>query len=161
MDGRLNLNIFYRHIIKHIRNWGDMINRRVLIVLIIIVLALFLALSINNISIMPTVDDSIDANNSTEAIDNQKSNLSLVASDVNMTKGEDVNYTVQVVDGEGNPLHLEGEKVKITLKNKTYERKIDDEGIATLPINLDEGNYTFTVQYDGEEITSNIIVNSA
>ena len=103
----------------------------------------------------------MDANNSTGAVDNQKSNVSLVASDVNMTKGEDVNYTVQVVDSEGNPLHIEGEKVKITLKNKTYERKIDDEGIATLPINLDEGNYTFTVQYGGEEITSNIIVNGA
>ena len=49
----------------------------------------------------------------------------------------------------------------VTFKDKTYDRKTNEKGIATLPINLDAGNYTFTAQYNGYEITNDIIVNSA
>ena len=126
---------------------------------IIIVLVAILGFNLNNIS-MPGEDNSMDVNNSTDVIDNQKSNVSLVADDINMTMGEDVNYTVQLIDSEGDPVPLKGEKVKIIFKDKTYDRKTNEKGIATLPINLDAGNYTFTAQYNGNEITNDIIVNS-
>lgn len=97
--------------------------------------------------------------NNTVTVNKPKYNIT--AEDVNMTYGDGTNFTVQLVDSQANPVALAGENVKITVNGKPYNRKTDTNGIATLPINLRAGTYTFTAEYDGNEITNTIVVNKA
>ena len=47
------------------------------------------------------------------------------------------------------------------INGKTYDRKTNSEGIATLPINLMAGTYTIIAEYGENTISSTIIVNKA
>ena len=87
--------------------------------------------------------------------------MSIVAEDVNMFYKDGTSYDVQLADGEGNPVAMAGEIIKITINGKTYDRKTNSEGIATLPINLMAGTYTITAEYDGNTISNTVTVNKA
>ena len=88
---------------------------------------------------------------------NLKSYIS--ASDVNMSYKDGTTYDVQLVDGNGNPLAISGEIIKISIKGKTYDCKTNANGVASLPINLMQGNYTISAQYGDEIVNNNIVVN--
>lgn len=57
-------------------------------------------------------------------------------------------YNVRLVDDNDNP--ITGEEILITVSNQTYSRFTDDDGIASLNINLDKGTYQITAKYMGK-----------
>ena len=111
-------------------------------------------------SISAVVNDArYESETVTSAITVNTDALSIAAEDVNMTYQDGTAYEVQLVDSQGNPIALAGQIIKVTIKDKTYNRKTDDNGIATLPINLNAGTYTITAEYDGNEINNTIVIN--
>ncbi len=66
-------------------------------------------------------------------------------------------YCVTVVDDNGNPVGA-GVNVTFNINGVFYTRKTNDEGVAKLNINLQQGNYTITAQYDGCYVSNNIEV---
>ena len=85
----------------------------------------------------------------------------LVAEDVNMTYQDGTSYNVQIADAQGNPVAQAGVVIKVTINGKSYDRKTNAEGIASLPINLRPGSYEITAEYNGKQITNTITVNKA
>ena len=85
----------------------------------------------------------------------------LVGEDVNMTYKDGTTYNVQITDGDGNPVAKAGVVIKMTIEDKSYNRKTNDEGIASLAIGLKSGTYEITAEYNGKEITNTIVVNKA
>ena len=67
-------------------------------------------------------------------------------------------YYVVVLDGEGNP--VANEDVSFNINGVFYTRKTNDEGIATLTINLNPGEYIITSEnpITGEKVSNNITV---
>ncbi len=71
-------------------------------------------------------------------------------------------YNVTLTDENGNA--MSNCVVKITVLGKTYNRKTDANGIASLPINLAVGNYTVSAEFEGNnrlapvEITNTVAV---
>lgn len=61
---------------------------------------------------------------------------------------------------------LSGQTITITVNEKNYTRTTDDNGVAKIPINLNEGEYPITYCYNGNEnyapitITETYIVNN-
>ena len=106
-------------------------------------------------------DSKYDSVEITNKITVNKPQMSIVAEDVNMFYKDGTSYDVQLTDGEGNPVAMAGEIIKITINGKTYDRKTNSEGIATLPINLMAGTYTITAEYDGNTISNTVTVNKA
>ena len=85
----------------------------------------------------------------------------LVAEDVNMTYQDGTSYNVQIADAQGNPVAQAGVVIKVTINGKSYDRKTNADGIASLPINLRAGSYEITAEYNGKQITNTIVVNNA
>ena len=83
----------------------------------------------------------------------------IVADDVNMTYQDGTSYNVQLTDGEGNPVAQENLVIKITINGKSYDRKTNADGIASLVIGLKAGTHTVTAEYNGKQITNTIVVN--
>ena len=106
-------------------------------------------------------DSKYDSVEITNTITVNKPQMSIVAEDVNMFYKDGTSYDVQLTDGEGNPVAMAGEIIKITINGKTYDRKTNSEGIASLPINLMAGTYTITAEYDGNTISNTVTVNKA
>ena len=82
----------------------------------------------------------------------------LVANNINMTYQDGTNYTVQITDGEGSPVAQSGVVIKVTINGKSYDRKTNADGIASLPINLKAGTYEISAEYNGKVITNTIVV---
>ncbi len=65
-------------------------------------------------------------------------------------------YSVKVLDGQGNP--VANTNVTFNIIGKIYTLPTDENGVATLPINLYSGNYTVTAMYNGFMVSNNITV---
>lgn len=110
-----------------------------------------------------TIDSSDDSSNSDvdphstdlkiESDDGESSNLqeayslneySPISESNNLVKyyRNDTQYSVKVVDSDGNP--KAGEIVSFNIIGKIYDIACDENGIATLNINLNPGNYIIT-----------------
>ena len=81
----------------------------------------------------------------------------LNASDIQKYYKNGTQYTVNVLDDNGNPVGA-GVKVTFNINGVFYTRQTDSNGIAKLNINLPEGNYTITAEYEGCLISNNIEV---
>ncbi|MDO5847937.1 MAG: Ig-like domain-containing protein [Methanobrevibacter sp.] len=86
----------------------------------------------------------------------------IIANDINMMYKDGTRYNVTVLDEQGNV--IAGETVTVILngqyfKNLTYSINANENGVASLPINLAPGNYEITAVYDNNSITTNITVN--
>ena len=90
-----------------------------------------------------------------------KPEMTITAEDINMTYKDKTNYNVQLIDTNGKPIPLAGETIKITIKTKEYNIKTNNNGTATLPINLNIGNYEITAKYNEKTIKNIIVVNKA
>ena len=118
-----------------------------------------IGLSLGNYTVSATVSEAnYESNTINNAISVTTDSLTISADDVNMTYKDGTAYEVQLVDGQGNPVALAKQIVKITVKGKTYERKTDANGIAKLPINLAAGAYVIKAEYNGIEISNNVTV---
>ncbi len=119
-------------------------------------------LPLGDYTITATVNDALyESDEITNAISVTTDGFSIVADDVNMTYKDGTAYEVQLVNGEGNPVALANQVVKITISGKSYNMKTNANGIASLPINLKAGNYVITAEYNGIEISNNITVVNA
>jgi len=67
-------------------------------------------------------------------------------------------YNVKILDDNGNP--LKNTNVTMNINGVFYVRKTNDEGIATLSINLNPGDYIITVDHptDSSKISNTIKV---
>ena len=65
-------------------------------------------------------------------------------------------YTVTVLDGNGNP--VSGETVVFNINGVFYERVSDANGVASLSINLNPGNYIITAMYNNMQVANTIEV---
>jgi len=90
-----------------------------------------------------------------------KPEMTITAEDINMTYKDKTNYNVQLIDANKKPIPLAGETIKITIKTKEYNIKTNNNGTATLPINLNIGNYEITAKYNEKTIKNIIVVNKA
>ncbi len=124
-----------------------------------------------------TIDSSDDSSNSDvdphstdlkiESDDGESSNLqeayslneySPISESNNLVKyyRNDTQYSVKVVDSDGNP--KAGEIVSFNIIGKIYDIACDENGIATLNINLNPGNYTVSAIYQDFAVKNNITV---
>lgn len=68
----------------------------------------------------------------------------------------DTQYTLKVLDGQGNP--SSGKKVTFNINGVFYTRTTNDDGIAMLNINLIPGDYIITANYNGQYVCNDIMV---
>ena len=86
----------------------------------------------------------------------------LTGEDVEMDYGDSGDYAVTLTDPSGNA--IVNNYVRFTINGATYNRQTNDEGIATLPINLLPGTYSISASFNGNykfsavEITNTIVV---
>ena len=99
--------------------------------------------------LLPKTRKTVSTNNTIVV---NKPEMSISAEDINMTYKDGTAYTVQLVDSDGNPIALAGEYINITIKDKTYSRKTNASGIASLPINFAAGTHKLTEEYEGHII---------
>lgn len=66
-----------------------------------------------------------------------------------------ISYSVWVHDASGN---VTGKRVKFTIANRDYYATTDNNGIATLNINLKPGNYAVCTSYAGVKVKNKITV---
>ena len=66
-------------------------------------------------------------------------------------------YTVRALDSKGNPVGA-GEYVLFNINGIFYTRQTDENGYATLSINLPPGDYIITAEYNFYKISNNIKV---
>ena len=63
----------------------------------------------------------------------------VLTNDLSMSEKDGSKYTATITDNNGN--RLSGKKVVFTINNVNYERTTNENGVASLSINLHEGNY--------------------
>ncbi|MDO5848694.1 MAG: Ig-like domain repeat protein [Methanobrevibacter sp.] len=86
----------------------------------------------------------------------------LFAEDIDMTFKDGTSYNVTVLDADGNP--TAGKTVALTIsspkwtKSATYNIVTDEDGVASLPINLAIGSYGFMASFDGESVKTQVNV---
>ncbi len=69
----------------------------------------------------------------------------------------DFNYTIRLIEPNGIPMPQR--TVTVTLENQNYTIKTNDEGIACLPLNLQEGVYEISASYKNQTITNRLSIN--
>ncbi len=65
-------------------------------------------------------------------------------------------YSVKILDDQGNP--VAGKNVDFNINGKIYTKSTDENGIATLNINLNPGEYVITATYNNCIVSNNIKV---
>ena len=79
------------------------------------------------------------------------------ASNAYYANGKTVSYSVKLIDGKSNP--IKSATVKFTLKGKSYSKKTNSNGIATVSLGkLAAGKYTIKYQYGSTVASSKIQV---
>lgn len=76
--------------------------------------------------------------------------------DLTISGGNTGKFNVKILNSNGKA--SPNKKVTFTVNGKTYSKKTDKTGIATLDINLDAGTYKITTAYEGLKNTNNIKV---
>ncbi|WP_298521913.1 C1 family peptidase [uncultured Methanobrevibacter sp.] len=66
-------------------------------------------------------------------------------------------YTVLVLDDDGK-VEVAGKTVTFKINGKTYSRKTDENGYASLKLSLSAKQYTITATYNGFKVSNKIIV---
>ena len=84
--------------------------------------------------------------------------LGIISNNRNITKyyRNDTQYTVRLLDDNGNP--VSGAQVSFNINGVFYTRTSNENGFATLNINLQEGDYIITATYKDYSISNTIKV---
>ena len=92
--------------------------------------------------------DIYDCHNSTVFFVNVKRTYLNVSDFKTVYNGGEV-YAIQLLDEFGIP--LEGAQIRYILNNVTYFNSTDSNGVIYVPIDLQTGNYTISVFFDGDD----------
>ena len=65
-------------------------------------------------------------------------------------------FQAKILDSQGNP--ISGTIVTFNINGVLYYKETNEEGVASLAINLNPGNYTITTMYSQYEVSNNIEV---
>ena len=110
------------------------------------------SLGLNNIRIL--LDDSIyECNEVVDSFTIEPKGTNINCSDITTVYNSGYEYKVRLADEDGNP--ISGRELVYTLNNITDTCVTDENGEASLYINLKAGNYTFEIRYDGEKVYNN------
>ena len=88
----------------------------------------------------------------------------LTADDIVMNYRDGTSYDVTLTDPSGSP--IVNSIVKITIVGKTYSIRTNENGVASLPINLAAGTYDISAKFEGNnqysdvEIFNTIVINN-
>ena len=82
----------------------------------------------------------------------------LISSDLTKKYLGPEKFTTTVLDGQGKP--VAGKTVTFNINGVFYNRTSDDNGVASLSINLLAGEYIITSQYDGYATSNKVTVNA-
>jgi transglutaminase-like putative cysteine protease len=83
-----------------------------------------------------------------------KSDSNIISNNFTESQGAGKNFTVQIVDNNGNPIigqHVSLNLTRVNSWSKIYWATTDLNGYAYLPINLAVGNYTILISYSGND----------
>ena len=80
----------------------------------------------------------------------------LVTHDLNMKYMDGSNFTAQTLDGQGNP--LANQNVSFNVNGVFYHKVTDDNGFASLTINLMSGKYIITSSWNDFQTGNNITI---
>ena len=83
-------------------------------------------------------------------------NISIIAEDLIKYYHGAERFTVKVVGGKGNP--ISGAEVKIFLNGMTYTRVTDENGLASVGVNLESGEYIATVSCNNTTVEATVTV---
>ena len=89
-------------------------------------------------------------------VENRINKVNVDAPDVTKYFHGPEKFVVNVTDGEGNP--IVNKSVGITINRVTYHRFTDENGTASLNINLNSGEYPVNVAVGDEKVNSTVIV---
>ncbi len=81
----------------------------------------------------------------------------LAAENLTKTYGQDGSYVVRFVDGQGNP--MANQIVTFNIHGRFYTRTTDENGTASLAINLYPGTYIISAYCNDASISNTIVVN--
>ena len=81
----------------------------------------------------------------------------LETQDLNMKDGDGSKFNVKILNCYGKA--SSNKKVTFKVTGKTYTKTTNQNGIASLPIDLEVGKYTIVTEYDGLKNTNQITVN--
>ena len=82
----------------------------------------------------------------------------LQTSDLNMTFQDGSKFTATVVDGNGTP--MANQNVTFNVNGVFYHKVTDENGVASLTINLNPGKYIITSQWNKYQVGNNITINA-
>lgn len=100
--------------------------------------------------IITTIVDGLDIGNNINVLP------TLVTSDLSMKYLDGSNFTVQTLDGQGNPLAKQN--ISFNINGRFYYRVTDDEGMASLNIRLMPGEYIITSYWNDFEVGNTVKV---
>lgn len=118
-----------------------------------------------NINLIPGVYKALiryngnDTYNGSTAYSDINISANLEAEDLNMVQGDGSNFSVTTKDSNGEI--LPNTKVSFTINNKGYDKVSNEEGIASLTINLAAGDYKIVSSSVLKLITNNIHIEPA
>ena len=73
----------------------------------------------------------------------------IIAQDFTAYYGNDIAYTVKLLDVDDNP--LSDKTIRYVIGNEVHNVKTDIKGIASIPMDLKVGNYEIGIYFDGDE----------
>ena len=103
-------------------------------------------------------DDKYDKSTVNGTIKVNKKAATLIVEDLVKYYKGDEKLTVKLVDGRGNP--IANADVAFNINGKDYIRKTNNEGIASMNINLVAGTYNVAVKYNESSVNVTVTVKS-
>ena len=100
--------------------------------------------------IITTIYEELDIGNNVVVLP------TLVTSDLNMTYRDGSKFTAQTLDGHGKP--LANQNVSFNVNGVFYHKVTDDNGFASLTINLMSGKYIITSSWNDFQTGNNITI---
>lgn len=106
-------------------------------------------LGLNNIRIL--LDDSIyECNEVVDSFTIEPKGTNIICSDLETVYNSAYEYKVRLTDSDGNP--ISGREIIYTLNNITDTLVTDENGEASVYINLNTGVFAFEIRYAGEKV---------
>ena len=68
------------------------------------------------------------------------------------------NFTVKLIDGQGNP--YPNQNITFNINGVSYANETNEEGLASLCLNLTAGEYIVTSSYDGYNVSNKLTMKS-